>query len=557
MLIRTADDWTRAARRAAGEGTDVLPVATVDDRLFVGPLTIAGRFGACAHCARRRMEATGRLPVSEEGTDEDEMHRRLPPLLTDDTLVHLFDHVAEVDGRGSVSLHRVVPLAWCPVCGGASRAPEPPHGQTADDPTDEGPFAGWVDPITGVIPALLPDPPDAATGFPFVLTAVPPQVVDEQGVRRRFEAGWGKGDTPVGAVLSAVGEAIERYSPSLPDPRRIVWATSADLDGERFDLTAFPLYTSEQYSRPGFPYPPPDPTVAHPWVRGQMLGTGTSVWIPAVLAYLSLTIGPENDVCQGTSNGLAAGLDTDDATRRALFELVERDALMTAWLTGTPGRRLVADDSNRSHDSDPVVAKVTQTLHGLGATVQAYVLPTSVIGTTVLALAFGDGIAWPGVTIGVAAAADAHAAHRAALLELGQTGPYLRHLHRIGSCPVREPADVVEVIDHARYWFDPARTADLVQRLCDDQDTVELSSLPTVSATDRLAWCAEALRERRIRVALVDVTSPDVATGPFRVVRAVSPDLQPISYGYGLDRVPVARIAHRIIDQAPPIHPLW
>jgi hypothetical protein len=30
---------------------------------------------------------------------------------------------------------------------------------------------------------------------------------------------------------------------------------------------------------------------------------------------------------------------------------------------------------------------------------------------------------------------------------------------------------------------------------------------------------------------LVYVTAPDVATGPFRVARALSPDLQPLSYG--------------------------
>jgi hypothetical protein len=59
-------------------------------------------------------------------------------------------------------------------------------------------------------------------------------------------------------------------------------------------------------------------------------------------------------------------------------------------------------------------------------------------------------------------------------------------------------------------------------------------------------------------VALVDVTSPDVATGPFRVVRAVSPDLQGISYGYGLDRAVVERVRRRgIVKDIPEIHPIW
>ena len=61
-----------------------------------------------------------------------------------------------------------------------------------------------------------------------------------------------------------------------------------------------------------------------------------------------------------------------------------------------------------------------------------------------------------------------------------------------------------------------------------------------------------------VRVAIVDVTSADVATGPFRVVRAVSPDLQTISYGHGLDRAPVERIRGRTLTAGlPSVHPIW
>jgi len=52
---------------------------------------------------------------------------------------------------------------------------------------------------------------------------------------------------------------------------------------------------------------------------------------------------------------------------------------------------------------------------------------------------------------------------------------------------------------------------------------------------------------------LVDVTSADVATGPFSVMRAVSPDLQPIWYGYGLERINKLKVA----SDVPPINPIW
>lgn len=554
MVVAAPSDWTDAAERATRDGVAVLPVSAVGDRLLVGPLTVPNRVG-CAHCARRRMEANGRLPGDNDAglaasCDLEAVLARLRDHIGEDSLPRLLDHVADIGPDGVVSLHRVVPLPWCAVCGGAAtlddrRPPASAH--------DDGPFAGWLDPLTGVIPALLPDPPDTAVPFPYVLTAAPPHVVGDDGRRRRLDAGWGKGDTLVGAVLSAVGEAIERYAPSIPDPRRIVWARPDELEGERFDIDDFALYSSGQYARPGFPYVAPDPTVAHPWVRGRLLATDTAVWIPAVLVYLSLTIGPENHVCQGTSNGLAASLDHDDAARRAVLELVERDAFMTAWLTATPGRRLVVD-----RDVDPAVDRVRAVLHGLGARVETYVLPTSLIGTTVLAAAFGDGREWPGATIGVATSLDPHIALRSAVLELGQTGPYLRGLlHREG-CRVRGPHDVVDLVDHARYWFDADRTADLAERLCGDAEPpVTLSSLVALSPTDPDSQYGRSLAAAGVRVAVVDVTSPDVATGDFRVVRAVSPDLQPISYGHGLERLPVARLKGRVTDAVPAVHPLW
>ena len=58
--------------------------------------------------------------------------------------------------------------------------------------------------------------------------------------------------------------------------------------------------------------------------------------------------------------------------------------------------------------------------------------------------------------------------------------------------------------------------------------------MPTADGSD----LADRLRAQGIRVAIVDVTSRDVASGPFRVARAVSPDLMPITFGHGLERLP-------------------
>ncbi len=284
---------------------------------------------------------------------------------------------------------------------------------------------------------------------------------------------------------------------------------------------------------------------------GRWLGDDTPVWVPAIFAFQSLTLWRQHLICQGTSNGLAAATDLEEAALRATLELVERDAFMTAWLTASPGRRVELDD-------DPLLRRVLDGIEGLGAAVELYVLPTSACGTVVLCLAFGGGDRYPGVTLGLGADLDPRSALRQAILELGQTGPHLRRMMRSSGLPVPEAAGGVrEMLHHASYYF-PAERAAAFDFLRGGEPPIALRELAEAAPTRSLASCAAALEASGIRVALVDVTSPDVATGPFRVVRAVSPELQPISYGYGLDRRPVERVRARgLASQIPEIHPIW
>jgi thiazole/oxazole-forming peptide maturase SagD family component len=265
-----------------------------------------------------------------------------------------------------------------------------------------------------------------------------------------------------------------------------------------------------------------------------------------------MTLLPEHLISQGTSNGLAAGTDAESATARAVLELVERDAMMAAWMTGAKGRYVDLDET-----LDVDLRAIVDALRAQGPGVEVYLVPTSMYGVTAVALSLGDGRRWPGVTLGLGADRSPRAAIRAALLELAQTAPHLATLLRDRTHPVpKHPQDVRDMLDHAAYYF-PANRVEAFDRLrCGGtsrlRDLVE--PVPETSVTDLKGVLGSA----GVRVAIVDVTSADVAMGPFRVVRAVSPDLQPISYGHGNDRSPVVRLRDKLL---PPhrrqVHPIW
>ena len=535
-----------------------------NNEVLIGPLTLANRAG-CWRCAFERITAAraNSDSVTESLLSPDEISEKITPVLIREIQAinalgleqsPLVDHVLAVDfSTLDESLHKVIPLARCDVCGGAAAFPsiarERVRLSTEDSPeTVLGALEGWVDLRTGVISDLFIEPADdPCVVLPIIAIAAPPHVMEKDGSLHRLPAGWGKGLTISGAVLSAVGEAIERYSASVVHPEKIVWKRPDELEGDVLHPRDLGLYSDEQYDRKDFPYVRFDSSIPHPWVLGSWLNNAKPIWLPAMFVFLSIELHREQLIAQGTSNGLAASSSKDDAALRAILELLERDAFMSTWLTASTTQRIQLDDT-----LDPLLRTVLEGIEVLGATVEIYRLPASVIGTTVLCLALGDGEHYPGVTFGLGCDLDPRAALRQAVLELGQTGPYLRRMMRSGRLkPAEDPSGVREMMDHAAYYF-PKERASAFDRLR-SQETVSLRDLKSVAARS-LEDCEAALGEAGVRVALVDVTSADVATGPFSVMRAVSPDLQPIWYGYGLDRI---HHKLKIANDVPPINPIW
>jgi ribosomal protein S12 methylthiotransferase accessory factor len=541
-------------------------VALAENEARIGPLTLLGRPG-CARCALERMIAASDGQFSPQCPPTLQVSRVSGPLLVRQIRAilrqgfeesSLLDHVFIVDVQTrNITLHRVIPLSRCLICGGAEAFPKYGHTPFHLSPQDSpdvvlGALMGWVDQRTGIVNGVFLDSPDDDLGLPFVATAAPPRILNENWSLHRLPLGWGKGLTISGALLSAIGEAIERYAASLPDARRVVWRRPDELDGEYLDPRSLALYTPAQYKREDFPYVQFDPSFHHPWVLGRWLGSNSPVWIPAVFAFLSLSVRPEHFICQGTSNGLAAWTDFEEAALRATMELVERDAFLTAWFNACPGQPILLDAT-----LDPLLRQVLEGIKALGAIVEVYTLPTSLCGTTVLCLALGDGDQYPGATIGLSTDLDPRSALRQAVLELGQTGPYLRRMMRSKVLPVPPSIpSVQELLQHAAFYFPRDRSATF-DRLRSNETPIPLCDLD-LTRSRSLKNCASELSQSGIRVALVDVTSADVATGPFQVVRAVSSDLQPLWYGYGLERLQQQRI--RDLNLAPGlsvIHPIW
>ncbi|WP_438023347.1 TOMM precursor leader peptide-binding protein [Sorangium sp. So ce233] len=531
----------------------------------IGPAVVPGET-ACWNCCRLRRLATSREPEADHALQASLLAERpgprartylapMPALLGHAAALAAVDllvrrSASPLAGRLVIqdligleaSFHGVLQMPWCAICGGAAaalregtarRGPSARLNDARDPAELRRLLAGVVDPLTGIVqelrlaalsPALAPEAPVIATALLSNYTEG-----GRHGAHRCHEPeiGTGKGFTAVEALVRATGEAVERYSASLVDRSALLRASVAEMKGDFIAPERLCLYDEAQYARPDFPFTRLDPATPIDWVVGHWLDTRAPVYVPALPAYYSYCAGPEARFCDVTSNGLAAGPTLGSASMKAALELIERDTYMISWLARRPGRRILPDDA-----IEPEVHEIARQLEERGARIELYLLDAGVAVPVVMCVGYGDGKRWPGAVVSIAAHLSPLTAIKKAILEQGQIGSYaFRFLMGEKIAVPERPEDVRTLDDHATYYAPPSRAAAFA--FLRQGGTVTAAELEEPEDTS-LSELARRVQAAGLRIAIVDVTSPDLAATPFRVARALGPDFQQIHFGHEL-----------------------
>jgi ribosomal protein S12 methylthiotransferase accessory factor len=518
-----------------------------------GPL-VEPRRTACWNCCRQRFFDS--LSGEQEAIEDDAM---IAKVIADNAVLAVrYPNVAGYgcvlvdDGRVS-SLHSVVPMPWCEVCGLVTprelRLTPLTHSLHVPEQ-----LRGLADARGGIVRRVLLYEGDGteAPSVPFCCTAVIAPYWDGTGSHFGCH-GEGKGATRAEAVLSAIGEGIERYAASLWDPRALIYSPFSEMEGQAFDPRWLVLYGDAQYAHPDFPFAPFAPQQPIYWTKGCWLDTGEAVQVPALATYLNFPAQACEQFGQTTSNGLAAGATFEDAALRALYELIERDAFMLFWLARRPAMRIAGDGC------DELTARALRDVERLGARTELYLIDVGTQHPTIVCLGLGDGRSWPAVTIGLGTHANVDIALRRAVFEHGHYGSYIRRLMREGRHhKVRRSEDVLNGLDHALYYVHPEHVAALDSFRGAREAPASLAQLRTTYHQDAtLSTCVSRLSEVGIRTAAVDMTTPDIALAPVRVVRAFGIYLQPIHFGAANGRLKNPRLERLLSDDAETMpHPI-
>ncbi|MCA2216669.1 TOMM precursor leader peptide-binding protein [Jidongwangia harbinensis] len=343
-----------------------LVVSIAPDRVRVGPLVAGGP--GCDRCVqtRERQNRAVREPHEREPGRPVRAGHRTPigGPVREVVAALVRDEVRAVrDGdpprtAGAVldvtvatvriSRHTFLPDPCCPVCGTlpddtaeAGRMvlngrPRPePGGYRARDLAAETPelLRTLVDAKTGAIASVYVRHHD-----PMVVAEAlcgPVCCTEFSGFARTF--GYPQ------SVAVAVAEALERLGGMRTRARRTTVRSSFhDLGSDR----------AIDPSTLGLPAAPPDkhavryhPDLPLEWVHAYSFRRDGPVLVPESLAYFGSHATGFGGEC---SNGCAIGGSLEEAILHGIFEVAERDAFLSAWLTRRPARRVDPRTSSRT-----------------------------------------------------------------------------------------------------------------------------------------------------------------------------------------------------------------
>jgi ribosomal protein S12 methylthiotransferase accessory factor len=347
----------------------------------------------------------------------------------------------------------------------------------------------------------------------------------------------GKGMTKDEAMASALGEAVERYSASCWDDRKVTFARRTDLPGKSVDPRDLVLYRPEQYA--DLPYAPYRVKTRLGWVQATSVTGGGLVWVPALAVSMAYQVRSSDEFLFGpTSNGLASGPTPSAALLSATLEVLERDAFVIAWSNRLPCTRI---DPRAHPDED--IRWCCASYQRRGVTVHLARLPVDHPVHVILAFAVDSARHAPAVVVGLGADLSPARAARKAVLEIGQVRPALRMRLRDPQARnrmaelVEDPHRVATLDDHDLLYAAPGMVHAFDFLLAGSLGDIEWDrdaggATLAGAVTDELARIADRLRSAGADLLAYDLSAPELVPLGLHTMRAIVPGFQPIDFGW-------------------------
>lgn len=448
--------------------------------------------------------------------------------------------------------HRLIRRPQCPDCGDPAAAMPRPIGELRDDGRtvshDGGQreveplltfeaMAHHLSPVTGIADALIEAHADEQILCYGVVRSDAAPVRSASDLVKSGASvglGWGKGWTHAQARMSALGEAIERFTFSDERPPDHVRAALSDIGEAGIDPRSTLLFSDAQYERAGtgdghdrIPEARFDPGQPIGWTIARSLTTGKQRLLASDQMWLTPLTTRDGGFCIADSNGCAAGNTIEEAILQGLLELIERDSVAIWWYNQLPVPEVdlasFGDDFTRlrshyasAHDRDLWVLDLTM---DLGIPVFA-------------ALSARRGTERPEYIGCFGCHLDPTIAMQRALTEMGMI--MVGWKNYLAGAPAQQGATAPAGIERWLRETGPDDQPQLRPSRAERRGRGTFTELASGRCAIDIRQCVERLERAGVEVIVADATRPDIG---LPVVRVIAPGLRHFRPRFGPGRL--------------------
>ncbi|MYE98581.1 MAG: TOMM precursor leader peptide-binding protein [Gammaproteobacteria bacterium] len=527
-----------------------------------GPVFYANREGPCWACLGYRLRAHQEVhnflrnlggeeaafkPFAEEPAIVDALYGLIAAeilkwiVLGDSAPIH--EHALTINtGRFESSRHQVLRRPQCPECGDEMlyRPDRPPvplkleaspkavsnsgGSRTVAPEVTLAKYRHLVSPVSGVVTWLerTTDETDSWLHVYWAGSNLGMRSRKLSSLRRSLRSkSAGKGSTREQSEVSALCEAVERYSGALHGEEIRVRKRFSDFAGGEAAIhpnevqlfSEIQLDNAAGINAKGHPYnvvpPRLDPDAEIDWSPVWSLSRQAHCYLPTSMLY---SMAPEQrgefDLI-ADSNGCAAGNTREEAILQGFFELAERDAFAIWWYN-----RLQAQEVDLSSFNDEYLASAAGYYARYERDLWVLDVSSDIGIPAFVALSRRPNAETEDIIYGAGAHADPKIAAQRAICELNQCLTWLpRPGNRDGKPMIDDPL--------ALWWWKTARLADcpwLTPAGAPMRKARDYPMIESADARDDVEYCRGLVEAKGMELLVLDQTRPDIGMPVVRVI---------------------------------------
>lgn len=327
------------------------------------------------------------------------------------------------------------------------------------------------------------------------------------------------------AILSTIGEVIERYCPAFYDTNTFIKSSYKNLQKPAIHPNEIAMFHESQYGGQNFPFVRFQEETEIHWAPCIDLATGAEVYFPASLIYMPYEE-IEEWVGLTTSTGLAGHTDIYKAILNGLYEVIERDNFVMMWMNEIFLSKIIIDDEINAFLKENYNDQYE--FHFFDIT---FDLPSP----TVFGICFGKADYGDFVAVGSASRGTFGEAMKKVIMEIGQAVSYFRFM--LGEQKDWMPNDFYDLIDFEKHSTFYLKRKDLWSafdrwRLAEPSKKIDFNEEPKPSAQKEIQSIIKELTSKGYNVLLKYLTTPDVEEAGFHSVKVIVPQLLELSGSY-------------------------